>query len=118
MPGLHFTDTGEVKSPEEIAGPVCDMKFFLPLAEDSGKKRYVRVTVAIELVDKAYKKEMDQNVSDLRREIINIVLAKSPEEVKSSEGKELLRKEIADSLNKYFSEGYVKNTYFTELVIL
>jgi flagellar basal body-associated protein FliL len=118
VPGLRFADTGEVKFLEEIAGPVCDMKFFLPLSVDSGKKRFVKVTVVIELVDKGYKKEIDKKVAEIRDEVSDLVLAKSPQEVKSSKGKELLRKEITAGLNKYLAEDCVKNTYFTELIVL
>lgn len=100
VPNLRFADAGEVKSLEEIAGPVYDMKFFLPLAVGSGKTRFVKVTVVIELTDKGFKKEIDRKVSELRKEVIGLVLTKSPKEVKSAHGKEVLRKEITTRLNK------------------
>lgn len=116
--GLRSTDSGEVKSLKEIAGPVYDMKFFLPLAGGSEKTRFVKVTVAIELMDKGFIKEIDKKISDLREEVINLVLTKSPKEVRSSHGKEMLKKAITNSLNKHFSKNCIKNTYFTELVVL
>jgi flagellar basal body-associated protein FliL len=76
------------------------------------------VTVTIELINKGFKKEIDKKVSELRKEIINLVLTKSPKEVKSSYGKEILRREITSNLNKYLSKNCIKNTYFTELIIL
>ena len=115
---LRFTDTGEVKSLEEIAGPVYDMKFFLPLEAGAGKTRFVKVTVAIELVDKGFKKEIEKKVSELRKEVVDLVLSKSPKEVKSSNGKEKLRKEITSRLNKCLIREGIKNTYFTEMVVL
>ena len=118
VPGFRSTDSGEVKSLKEIAGPVYDMKFFLPLAGGSGKTRFVKVTVAIELMDKGFRKEIDKKISDLREEVINLVLTKSPKEVRSSHGKEMLKKAITNSLNKHFSKNCIKNTYFTELVVL
>jgi len=118
IPKIHFTDTGGMKSLEEIAGPVCDMKFFLPLAVDSDKTRFVKVTIAIELMDEGYKKEIDKKVSELRKEVINLVLTKSPKEVKSARGKEVLRKEITNKLNNYLTRECIKNTYFTEIVVL
>jgi flagellar basal body-associated protein FliL len=118
IPNLHFTDTGEVSSLEEIAGPVYDMRFFLPLAVGSEKTRFVKVTVAIELMDRGFKKEIDEKVSELRKEVIDLVLSKSPREVKSARGKEVLRKEITTRLNIYLSKNCIKNTYFTEIVVL
>jgi len=115
---LSFTDTGEVKSLEEIAGPVYDMKFFLPLDVGASKTRFVKVTVAIELMDKGFMKEIDKKVSELRKEVIDLVLSKSPKEVKSAQGKEKLRKEITTRLNKCLIREGIKNTYFTEMVVL
>lgn len=116
--GLRSTDSGEVTSLKEIAGPVYDMKFFLPLTVDSEKESFVKVTLAIELTDKGFRKEIDKKISDLREEVIRLVLTKSPEEFRSSHGKEMLKKSITDSLNKHFSKHCIKNTYFTELVVL
>ncbi len=118
VPGLRSTDSGEVKSLKEIAGPVYDMKFFLPLAGGSGETRFVKVTVAIELMDKGFRKEIDKKISNLREEVINLVLTKSPKEVRSSHGKEMLKKAITNSLNKHLSKKCIKATYFTELVVL
>jgi len=118
VPGLRSTDSREIKSLKEIAGPVYDMKFFLPLAGGSGKTRFVKVTVAIELMDKGFRKEIDKKISDLREEVINLVLTKSPKEVRSSHGKEMLKKAITNSLNKHLSKKCIKATYFTELVVL
>jgi len=118
VPGLRSPNSGEVKSLKEIAGPVYDMKFFLPLAGGSGKTRFVKVTVAIELMDKGFRKEIDKKISDIREEVINLVLTKSPKEVRSSQGKEILKTAITNSLNKHFSKNCIKNTYFTELVVL
>ena len=118
VPGFRSTDSWEVRSLQEIAGPVYDMKFFLPLAVGSGETRFVKVTVAIELMDKGFRKEIDKKISDLREEVINLVLTKSPKEVRSSHGKEMLKKAITNSLNKHFSKNCIKNTYFTELVVL
>ena len=118
VPGFRSTDGGEAKSLKEIAGPVYDMKFFLPLDTGSGKTRFVKLSVAIELMDGDYRREIDKRISDLREEVINLVLTKSPKEVRSSEGKEILKNAITNSLNKHFSKDCIKNTYFTELVVL
>jgi hypothetical protein len=95
-----------------------DMKFFLPLDVGYEEARFVKVTIAIELMDKGFKREIDKNVSQLRQEIIDLLLTKSPQEVKSSKGKKLLREEITSRLNHHFAKDCIKDTYFTELVIL
>jgi flagellar basal body-associated protein FliL len=117
-PHLPFPNTKEKKTIEQIAGPVFDMKFFLPLAESPGKTRFVKVTVIIELLNSDFKREIDEKRLELRKEIIELVLSKSPGEMKSSQGKEALREEITTRLNKCLSNNSVKNTYFAELIVL
>ena len=95
-----------------------DMKFFLPLDVGYNEARFVKVTIAIELMDKGFKKQIDKNLSQLRQEVIDLLLTKSPQEVKSSQGKKLLRQEITSRLNHHFAKDCIKDTYFTELVIL
>ena len=112
--GDTLTSTFQGKQPENA----YDMKFFLPLNVGYEKARFVKVTIAIELTDEGFKKEIDDNVSKLRQEVIDLLLTKSPRDVKSAEGKNLLRQEITSKLNHYFAKDYIKETYFTELVIL
>jgi flagellar basal body-associated protein FliL len=112
--GDTVTSTFLGKQPENA----YDMKFFLPLNVGYEKARFVKVTIAIELMDKGFKQEIDENVSRLRKEVIDLLLTKSPQEVKSAKGKKLLRQEITSKLNRHFATDCIKDTYFTELVIL
>ena len=112
--GDTVTSTFPGKQPENA----YDMKFFLPLNVGYEEARFVKVTIAIELMDKGFKNEIDENVSKLRQEVIDLLLTKSPQEVKSAEGKNLLRQEITSRLNNYLATDCIKDTYFTELVIL
>ncbi len=112
--GDTVTSTFPGKQPENA----YDMKFFLPLNVGYEEARFVKVTIAIELMDKGFKREIDKNVSKLRQEVIDLLLTKSPKEVKSAQGKNLLRQEITSRLNNYLETDYIKDTYFTELVIL
>ena len=66
------------------------MKFFLPLDVGYEKSQFVKVTIALELMDEGLQKEIDKNISQLRKEVIDLILTKSPKEVKSSSGKQEL----------------------------
>ena len=112
--GDTITSTFPGKQPDNA----YDMKFFLPLNVGYEEARFVKVTIAIELMDKGFKREIDKNVSKLRQEVIDLLLTKSPKEVKSAQGKNLLRQEITSRLNNYLETDCIKDTYFTELVIL
>ena len=112
--GDTITSTFPGKQPDNA----YDMKFFLPLNVGYEEARFVKVTIAIELMDKGFKREIDKNVFKLRQEVIDLLLTKSPQEVKSAQGKNLLRQEITSRLNNYLATDCIKDTYFTELVIL
>jgi flagellar FliL protein len=112
--GDTVSSTFPGKQPENAYG----MKFFLPLNVGYEEARFVKVTIAIELTDKGFKNEIDEHVSQLRQEVIDLLLTKSPQEVKSAQGKNLLRQEITARLNNYLATDCIKDTYFTELVIL
>ena len=67
---------------------------------------------------KRFKKEINKKVSEIRQEVIDLVLSKSPKDVKSARGKKVLKDEITTRLNNYLANECIKNTYFTELVVL
>ena len=94
------------------------MKFFLPLNVGYEKAQFVKVTIALELIDQGLQKELDKNLSHLRKEVIDLILTKSPKEVRSADGKRELSREITRRINNYLSKNCIKGTYFTELVIL
>ena len=82
------------------------------------KAQFVKLTIALELIDDGVQKELDKNLSHLRKEVIDLILTKSPKEVRSANGKKELSREITRRINNYLSKDCIKDTYFTELVIL
>ena len=117
-PGLRSTDTITSTFLGGRPDAAYDMKFFLPLDVGYEKTQFVKVTVALELTDEGLQKEIEENLSQLRKEVIDLILTKSPKEVKSSAGKKVLRREITTRINSYLLKDCIKDTYFTELVIL
>ena len=117
-PGLRSTGTGTSTLLGGSLDTTYDMKFFLPLDVGYEKTRFVKITVALELMDEELKKEVEENLSQLRKEVIDLILTKSPKDVKSTAGKRELRQEITARLNNYLLKDCIKDIYFTELVIL
>ena len=118
VPGLRSTDTITSTLLGGRPDTSYDMEFFLPLDVGYEKTQFVKVTVALELTDEGLQKEVEENLSQLRKEVIDLILTKSPKEVKSSKGKKELSREITARLNNYLLKDCIKDTYFTELVIL
>ncbi len=98
-------------------GPMYELdKFIVNLASDGGS-RYLRVKMNLELSSSEFQAEVDKKKPLVRDIIIRVLSAKSYEEISTIRGKEALKDEIVNELNKVFIDGHIKNVFFTEFVI-
>jgi len=98
-------------------GPMYALdKFIVNLASDGGS-RYLRSAVNLELSNPEFQAEVDKKKPLVRDIIIRVLSAKSYEEISTIRGKETLKDEMVNELNKVFIDGNVKNVFFTEFVV-
>jgi len=90
--------------------------FIVNLA-DKGGKRFLRVTMHLELEKESLSGEIDERPSQLRDCILMILSTKRYEDISSVEGKIALRNEIMAKLNSLLEDGKINNIYFVEFVI-
>ncbi len=90
--------------------------FIVNLAGESGK-RYLRVTMDLELSNGVSEAEMKQRLPQMRDSILMVLPSKRFEDIRSIEGKINLRNEIIENLNGIFGKETVANIYFTEFVV-
>jgi flagellar FliL protein len=90
--------------------------FTVNLKSDSGR-RYLKVTISLELEGAELSLELDAKAAVLRDRIIRILTSKTLEEISSKKGKQKVSEQIMDTLNSMISDGSVKGIYFTEFVI-
>jgi flagellar FliL protein len=90
--------------------------FTVNLKSDSGR-RYLKVTMSLELEGEELSLELDAKAPVLRDRIIRILTSKTLEEISSKKGKQKVSDQIMDTLNAMISDGQVKGIYFTEFVI-
>jgi flagellar FliL protein len=90
--------------------------FTVNLKSDSGR-RYLKVTMSLELEGEELSKELDAKAPVLRDRIIRILSSKTLEEISSKKGKQKVTQQIMDALNAMLSDGRIKGIYFTEFVI-
>jgi flagellar FliL protein len=90
--------------------------FTVNLKSDSGR-RYLKVTMSLELEGDGLSQELDAKSAVLRDRIIRILSSKTLEEISSRKGKEKVSQQIMDTLNAMLSNGKIKGIYFTEFVI-
>lgn len=90
--------------------------FIVNLADDSGK-RYLRVTMNLELKVAEMEAELNKRLPQIRDVILTVLPTKKFEDIRTVDGKLGLRNEIMARLNQLLSEEGVSNIYFTEFVI-
>ena len=90
--------------------------FTVNLKSDAGR-RYLKVTMSLELEGEELSLELDAKAPVLRDRIIRILTSKTLEEISSKKGKQKVSDQIIDTLNAIISDGDVQGIYFTEFVI-
>ena len=90
--------------------------FTVNLKSDSGR-RYLKVTMSLELDGKEISMELDNKSPVIRDRVIRILTSKTLEEISSAKGKQKVSQQIMDTLNAMISDGQIRGIYFTEFVI-
>ena len=84
---------------------------------DQGGKRYLRITMELELSAPELTAEIDKRLPQLRDAILMILPTKTYAEIGSTEGKIALRDELIAKLNSFLKTGTVTTIYFSEFVV-
>jgi flagellar FliL protein len=90
--------------------------FTVNLKSDAGR-RYLKVTLSLELEGAELSIELDGKAAVLRDRIIRILTSKTLEEISSKKGKQKISDQIMDTLNAMIKDGKIKGIYFTEFVV-
>jgi len=90
--------------------------FTVNLKSDAGR-RYLKVTMSLELEGEELSLELDNKSPVLRDRVIRILTSKTLEEISSKKGKQKISEQIMDTLNAMISDGRIKGIYFTEFVV-
>ena len=90
--------------------------FTVNLKSDAGR-RYLKVTMSLELEGDELSLELDAKTAVLRDRVIRILSSKTLEEISSKKGKAKVSSQVMDTLNAMISDGQIKGIYFTEFVI-
>ena len=120
------SDPATGKGTEEVAGKeeakvkiktLLSMETFVVNLADPGGKRYLRVTISIEIDDQDFMQETKKSVPQMRDKVLMILPTKTFKVIRTSSGKDALRKEIIAQLNPLLKNCKITNLYFQEFVI-
>jgi flagellar FliL protein len=101
----------------EVIRSVYSLDTFIVNLADKGGRRFLRVTMDLELKDESLAGEIDKRLSQIRDSILMIIPTKRFEDINSVEGKITLRDEIMTKLNSFLKDGSITNIYFVDFVI-
>jgi flagellar protein FliL len=108
---------------EVSMGPIYKLDTMIVNLADQGGKRYLRITMDLELkpaenVDpKDTIDEVDKRLPQIRDTILMILPTKQYADIATTSGKIALRDEIMAKLNTILKKGQISNIYFTEFVV-
>jgi len=108
-------ETGEANT--DSIGPVFTMDTFIVNLADPGGKRYLRITIALEVEREEVVEELKKRLPQVKHKILMILPEKKVEDLQSAEGKNATMNEIMSQLNALLPNGKIKHLYFTEFVI-
>lgn len=105
------------KEPVEKEGEMFALEPFLVNLSDPKGKRYLKVTVTLELESPEAKAKAEKQVPKMRDMVIMILTSLSFEEVMTPEGKIRVREELFERFNLILRPERVKEIFFTDFVV-
>ena len=98
-------------------GPLFSLDTFIVNLADTGRSRYLRVTMDLELAFPTDAGKLQKKLPQVRDSILMILPSKQFDDIASMEGKMALRDEIIAKINGLFTRNVVTNIFFTEFVV-
>ena len=106
--------------PEQLTETVGEMfpleQFVVNLSDPQGK-RYLRLTISLELESAEAVERATKMVPKLRDMVIVLLTSLTFEEVMTPEGKVQIRDELLERFNQILRPDRVRNIYFTDFVV-
>ncbi|MGB9498920.1 MAG: flagellar basal body-associated protein FliL [Dissulfuribacterales bacterium] len=103
------------KNPEFL--PVFSLKPFVVNLADAKGRRYLKVSMKLELSSDELLEEVGKRQPQIRDVILTLLSSKTSGEVNSMEGKFLLREEIIKRINTFLITGKITKIYLEEFVV-
>jgi flagellar protein FliL len=98
---------------------ICPLKsFVVNLLDKRGVgKRYLKVTIEVEVGGEDGKQLIDSHNPQLRDSILLLLSSQTLEEINTMDGKLALKQELLSRMKQVLGNGVVRRIYFTEFVV-
>ena len=108
---------GQGETGIQSLGPIYALDTFIVNLADKGGKRYLRVSIDLELGNPEMQEEIVKRLPQVRDSILMILPSKRFDDIRSMDGKVALRDEILETLNGFLTQGQITKIYFKEFVV-
>ena len=114
-PGAKSAETGRSQRQPII----CPLDSFIVnlMDKSAAARRYLKVTMSLEVDGEANRARVDRHKVQLRDTIILLLSAQGFDDISTVEGKLGLKQEIQARVNQILGAGTVSKIYFTEFVV-
>ena len=102
---------------EKLLGPIFSLDTFIVNLADEGGKRYLRMTIDLELDSEELESEVKKRLPQVRDSILTILPTKRFDDISTAKGKTALRDQMLERINGLVARGKVTNIYFKEFVV-
>ena len=109
--------TGQGETGKQSLGPIYALDTFIVNLADKGGKRYLRVSIDLELGNPDMQVEIVNRLPQVRDSILMILPSKRFDDISSVDGKVALRDEILATINGFLTQGQITKIYFKEFVV-
>ena len=119
-PKPQVTEDTTVMKPEQLTNTVGEMLALEPFVvnlSDPQAKRYLKVSISLELESQEAVDRATKMVPKLRDMVIILLTSLTFEEVMTPEGKVQIRDELLERFNQILRPDRVRNIYFTDFVV-
>jgi flagellar protein FliL len=120
--GLYYfrgVETAKKKpqAPPPIIGTLWPMEPYIVNLRDNNGERYLKVVLQLEMSTPELLTELNLLKPKLRDSTLDLLSAKSYQELQEFSGKQKLREDIMIRLNSFLTSGKIVRIYFTDFVI-
>lgn len=104
-------------SKENVKSEIVTLQTFLVNLADPLGRRYVKMTLDVEVTDAKAAEQLNNNAPKVRDAVILLLSSKTYADLAPLENKIILKNEIVERLNQILGGPKVLRVYFTELVV-